>query len=458
MLLFACFTLTASAQSYLGFLSDNYSGLQSVTLNPANVTSSKFRSEINLVSVSGTVNNDYVTTSFSDLFDDLDDLEDQELNPMDNNNFTINADVLGPSFMFNLSPKHSIGIISRARTFLNVNEIKGELFDAFEDDFDSSNDFSLSEDEFTSTLHGWAEIGVIYGRTLLDKEQHFLKAGVTLKYLIGAGNAYIRGSNLTVDFDEDGFGTVNGSNNGSIATTGIIQYGSSQGIDQDGEDTDFEIDTGSTGFGADLGFIYEWRPESVNLDNESVVNYKLKFGISITDIGSINYKNAEAYSYDITEVVDEETFEEQESFEDKLDNLYARISTDDVTKVKLPTALHITADYNLDTQFFLNLRTDLSLRKGTGINTSNIDNTVVITPRFERKWVSVFMPLSVMQYSGFHAGFGFRAGPLFVGSSTILTNLISSKSKAVNAFVGLKIPIYKQGKSYAKTNDTLDSN
>lgn len=443
----------ASSQNYFGFLSDNYSGLQSVTLNPANVTSSKFRSEINLVSVNGTVNNDYVTTGFSDLFDDFDDLGDQNLNPMDDNNFAISADVLGPSFMFNLSPKHSIGLMSRGRTFVNINEIKGELFDAFEDDFDSSNDFSLSEDEFTSTLHGWAEVGLVYGRTLIDKEQHFIKGGVTLKYLIGAGNAYVRGSDLTVDFDEDGFG----ANNGAITTTGIIQYGSSQGINQDGEDTDFKIDTGSTGFGADIGFIYEYRPETVDLDNASAANYKLKLGLSITDIGSINYKNAEAYSYDITDTVDEDTFQSQEDFEDKLNNLYMRISTDDVTKVKLPTALHITADYNLDTQFFINLRTDLSLRKSTEINTNKIDNAVVVTPRFERKWVSVFLPLSVMDYSGFNAGFGFRVGPLFVGSSTIISNLISSKSKAVNAFLGLKIPIYKNGKSYAN-NDTSDSN
>lgn len=451
LLLFLAVNLL-SAQSYIGFLSDNYSGIHSVTLNPANVTSSKFRSEINLASVNANVNNDYVSTGFSDLFDDFEDFGDEDLNPMDNNNFTISADILGPSFMFNLSPKHSIGLMSRARTILNVVEIKGELFDAFEDDFDSSNDFSLSEDEFTSTLHGWAEIGLVYGRTLIDKEHHFLKGGATLKFLVGAGNAYIRGSNLTVDFDEDGFG----ANNGAIATTGIIQYGSSQGINEDGEDTDFEIDAGSTGFGADIGFIYEWRPDEVDLENESSANYKLKFGLSITDIGSINYKNAEAYSYDITEVVDEATFESQESFEDKLDNLYTRISTDGVTKVKLPTALHITADYNLDTQFFVNLRTDLSLRKATEINTNKIDNVVVVTPRFERKWFSFFMPLSVMQYSGFNAGFGFRAGPLFVGSSTVLTNLISSKSKAVNAYVGLKIPIYKKGNSFAKTGGHSD--
>lgn len=444
--LFLLFINVASAQNYFGYLSDNYSGLHGVTLNPANVTGSKFRTEVNLVSGNASFNNDYFILDVSDAINGT-DIEDANFLASENNNFAFSADVMGPSFMFNLSPKHSIGIITRGRAFFNVNKIKGELFDAFEDDFDSENDFTLTEDEFTTTVHGWAELGIAYGRTLIDKEQHFLKGGVTLKYLQGAGNAYTRGSNLFVNFDADGFAP----GVGTITTTGQIEYGSSQGINGDG---DFEIESGSNGFGADLGFIYEWRPDPTDLDNDSRSNYKLKLGLSITDIGSINYDNAEANTYDITESIDENTFESQEDFEDKLNNLYNRISTNDFTKVKLPTALHLTADYNLDTQFFVNLRTDLSLRKANTINTNKIDNSVIVTPRFERKWVSVFMPLSVMDYSGFNAGFGFRAGPLFLGSNTVLTNLMSSKSKATNVYFGLKIPIYKKGKSFSKAEST----
>ncbi|WP_052184125.1 hypothetical protein [Psychroserpens sp. Hel_I_66] len=60
-----------------------------------------------------------------------------------------------------------------------------------------------------------------------------------------------------------------------------------------------------------------------------------------------------------------------------------------------------------------------------------------------------------MDYSGFNAGIGFRAGPLFIGSNSALTNLLSSESKAVNVYAGLKIPIYKKGKSFAKKNKTI---
>ena len=47
------------AQSYTGYLSDNYSGLNSIALNPANIADSRFESELNLL-LNGSVflNND----------------------------------------------------------------------------------------------------------------------------------------------------------------------------------------------------------------------------------------------------------------------------------------------------------------------------------------------------------------------------------------------------------------
>ncbi len=440
---FLSFTCLVSAQNYFGYLSDNYAGLQSVTLNPANITGSKFKSEVNLVSVSGSFNNDYVSGDFKDFLDGK-DINNSNLNPTGNNNFAVNIDVMGPSFMFNLSEKHSIGIVTRARTFFSINEIQGELFDAFEDDFESENDYNLAEGQFTSTLHGWTEIGLVYGRTLIDKETHYLKGGFTLKYLQGLGNAYTSAKGLSVGYDADGAGpTV-----GTITTTGTIEYGSSKNLSENGGD--FDLDIGSTGFGADLGFIYEWRPKNTDLVASSRANYRLKVGLSITDIGSINYKDAEANAYDITNTIDEITYNSQEDFEDKLNNLYTKIGAEDFTTVHLPTAMHVTVDYNLNSQFFVNFRTDLSLRKKNEVNTSKIDNSFILTPRFERKWFSAYIPLSVTDYSGFNAGFGFRAGPLFLGSNTILTNLMSSNSKAASVYAGLKIPIYKKGKSYYK--------
>ena len=56
-LIITCFY--SIAQSYTGYFSDNYSGLNSIALNPANIADSRFESELNLM-LNGSVifNND----------------------------------------------------------------------------------------------------------------------------------------------------------------------------------------------------------------------------------------------------------------------------------------------------------------------------------------------------------------------------------------------------------------
>ena len=101
---------------------------------------------------------------------------------------------------------------------------------------------------FSGTIHSWGELGLTYGRILMDGNRHFLKGGVTLKYLQGAGSTFASSSNLSGQYS---------ANSGTLTTTGSLQYASTQGFNSN--DIDFEEPTG--GFGADIGFIYEYRRE-----------------------------------------------------------------------------------------------------------------------------------------------------------------------------------------------------
>lgn len=129
--------------------------------------------------------------------------------------------------------------------------------------------------------------------------------------------------------------------------------------------------------------------------------YKLKVGLSLTDIGSINYKNGSESLYDITGgVVNEDTFEEQETIEEILENLYTETDTGGSTKWVLPTALHLNVDWAMASKFYLNLNTDLSLTSNTKRNVSRTANNVYLTPRFESKWFSFYMPVGLVQGAG----------------------------------------------------------
>jgi len=442
----------SSAQSYIGFLTDNYSGVHGVISNPANITDSRFKTDINLVGASILFANDYYGIKLSDATSgDFDLEEDASKNPSESNNIFGNVDVLGPAFMFNLDKKSSIAVFSRMRVNYNINNINGETYESISNDFDETQDFNVNEEDYYLTGNAWAEIGITYARTIYNKEQHFVKGGISLKYLQGLGNAYSSGKEVTIDYDADGSNLGGGVTTGSITTTGEVNYGHSDNIDGNFDDFDLEVIDGAKGFGVDLGFVYEYRPDFATYNSTDADGniygrkdknkYKFKFGLSITDIGSINYKNGTAKTYDIANTVTEDDFENEENFEDVLNNLYREINSGSTTKAMLPTALHLNADWNMHKKFYLNLNADLSLTSNSKENTSRIANIASLTPRYESKGFSFYMPLSLIQGSGFQWGAGFRAGPLYVGSGSILSLLTSNDSKAADVYIGLKIPI-----------------
>ncbi len=445
-LLVLCFA-SAKSQSYIGFLSDNYSGVHGVISNPANIVDSRFKTDINLVGVSAFIANDYYGVNFNDVFDDEYEFEDDAKEfPKDKNNLIGNVDVLGPAFMFNINEKNSIAIYSRARAFYNVNDINGETLEGLIDNLDDNIDFNVNQGDAYASAHTWAEIGITYARVLMNKEQHFLKGGITLKYLQGLGTAYATGSDLTVDFDANTI--ANG--NGTVETTGDVSYGYSQNLEGDLDDADIEVVSGATGIGADLGFIYEWRPdykEYTSKDSKGkefmpkdINKYKLKFGLSLTDVGSIAYDGVEE-RYDFNNTLTQNDFEDIDI--DDLERFYTQVNTDDPEKAVLPTALHVNADWNINQRFYVNLNTDLSLTAKDKANRSRVANMISLTPRFESKWFSFYLPLSVVQHSGLQLGAGFRAGPLYIGSGSVVSLLTSKESKGGDVYVGLKVPVYQ---------------
>ena len=446
---FFTLTLVVKGQSYLGFLTDNYSGVHGVISNPANITDSRFKTDINLAGLSAFATNDYYGINIWDTMKDgySFDLE-AKTHPKDVNSGGFNADVLGPAVMFNLSKNSSIALFSRARTFANANNINGNSIAVIDDD--STEDFAFNEGSINVLAHAWAEIGLTYARTLINKEQHFVKGGATLKYLQGLGNVYGAGNNIAINYDADGTDLGGGETTGSITTSGTFTYARFDNFDND--DYDYKTPKNASGFGADLGFIYEWRPNHADYEADDASpyqfkdknKYKLKFGVSITDIGFINYKDGIKEGYAINNNnVSEQDLENAEDISDFLESFYTKTIEGVGYKIDLPTALHVNVDWNLNNKIYLNLNTDFSLMSKDRITANRISNLVSVTPRYESKWFSFYMPLSVIENNGFRMGAGFRAGPLYVGSGSLISSFTSDDNRQADAYAGLKIPIYQ---------------
>ncbi|SDS01344.1 DUF5723 family protein [Winogradskyella sediminis] len=422
----------AFGQSYVGHSIDNYAGVQGAIYNPSYIVGSKLRGDVNLISASVFGGSDYFGINISDILNsdgDFDIEDEAEKFPSNANNFFVNADVVGPSFMFNLNKKSSIGVITRGRVHLNVNNINGELYETISNDFDSDESFDFDSKYLNGTMHAWAEVGLAYARILMEKPNHVLKGGVTLKYLQGAGSAFMSSPELQGYYSEP---------TETLTTQGRLIYGTSQDFESD----DIEFSNLTAGFGLDVGFTYQWY---ANRDNDSLPTYntpyKLKVGVSITDIGSISYDDATVSNYDLNASVD--TSNPEEDIEEFLENNYNAVETEQTAEIKLPTAMHLLVDYRFAKKWYVSAQANLSMVKNDSEMSTSILNTVTVAPRLETKWFSFYAPLSFRQYGDTSFGGGIRLGPLTVGSGSVFTNLLSDSSKTTDVYLGLKIPLYR---------------
>ncbi|WP_067028981.1 DUF5723 family protein [Allomuricauda sp. CP2A] len=445
---------TSHAQSYIGLLEDNYNGVHGIISNPANIADSKLKTDINLFGASSFVGNNYVAFNLGDAFSDMSNAFDNAATfPSKSNFIGWNIDVLGPSVMLSLSKKHSFSFFTRARAFFNLNDANGELLDK-EGGFDESEDFFLDEGNISGAFNLWAEIGATYARVLLDNEQHFIKGGLSLKYIQGMGNVYIHGSDITVDYD---------SGSRQVATTGLFNYGNTASLDDEGNGGNYFDFNGGAGIGTDIGFVYEWRPEYAKYTKKDVNGnpivdrgtnkYKLKFGASITDIGKINDVSGVDRFYDLNETQDIDNFDGDVLEEALLDNFHLISETESVS-VTLPTALHTNVDWNITSRLYLNLNADMPLTSKEKINTNRVLNQFRLTPRFESTWLGIYSPLSILEGAGFQWGAGLRLGPIYLGSGSIISAIAGKNTKAIDVFAGLKIPVY-QNRLKDKDNDGI---
>ena len=443
----------AQSQSYSGFLEDNYNGVHGILSNPANIADSRLKLDVNLAGVSTFFGNDYLGANLGDLFRDFENTFDEASKSPKNNNFLAgNLDILGPSAMLSMSQKHSIAVYTRGRILLNIDDVNGNTIDK-EGGFNENEDFFVNEGDISGQLNLMTEIGATYARVLADKKNHFLKGGLTLKYLSGVRHDYINGSGITVDYDNA---------LRLVTTTGQLTQG--RDFSEGSDVLDDLLSFGSSsGFGADLGLVYEWRPDHAKYTlmdangnpkpNRGVNKYKLKLGLSITDIGRINNENGEEETYNLNTTQDVDNFDGLD-LDEALQENFTTIGTTRLSAPSaLPTALHATADWNIGSKFYLNLNTDISLRERNRINTAHVINQVGLTPRLETAWLSIYSPISLMQGIGLRWGAGLRIGPFYLGSGSVLTSFLG-QTRTIDAFAGVKVPIY-QAKLRDRDNDGI---
>ncbi len=464
-----CFLFSSAsfAQSYLGYSQSNFSGINGVILNPAEVVDNRMQVDINLFSGDNLFSNNYIKANRKYIFSpksiptfdstySFQDFRISELLTRTNSttkNVILRSDILGPSFMFAIDRKNAIAVTSRVRTILNVDNFAKEFVDLglaeFKDNALYNQEFKMNASRISAM--SWGEIGITYGRVIINKDVHFLKAGLTAKYLMGFASGYFYNDNIAVKFFASDSLSLNEPN--VTANNGSIHAGVSNNIPLTGGK--FSEYISGSGVGFDIGAVYEYRPDFADYNSGSSDmskeprnknKYKLKVGFSALDLGSIKFKkNPEIYDFSINwqnQNINDLNMSSDGGWIDSLGG--TRLGDNKSTyNMRLPTSYMFTMDYRpfKKVGFYANFTAFMATRNyGHDAKVRDISR-YTITPRFEISWFSIGIPLSYYSMQYLNAGAFIQLGPIFIGSTDILNLAFSKNIRGINLYGGLKIPI-----------------
>jgi outer membrane protein OmpA-like peptidoglycan-associated protein len=437
--------LTASSQSFIGYGYDNYSGVNGLILNPGTLADSKFKVNINLFAVSAFAGNNAYELDRNRLFKfQLSGLKEgngyDKIANTDYKYAYFNTDILGPSATINLTKKDAVGIVTRMRTIGNEYNLGDPLFQLLGTANPAFYNTNIINRSLQAKVNSFAELGFSYGRVLMKTDRAELKIGITAKYI--GGIAYGSFSTGPLQMEIDPTNTIT-SMTGSVTA----QYSSNLDNLGGGGNIRNALNTmNGHGWGGDLGFIYELK-KAGHPDEE-----KLRLGFSVTDIGQMSYHNSSNGAVYTLNVDGHNTSELQKQGGESMNAYFMRLKTQglinavsppNTATVKLPTAVRVNVDYNIFERLYVNADIMLNMLAVSNPVSPNYITTFTMTPRLEKKWVSIYSPVSYNVQGQLNWGAGVRIGPVFAGSGSIVSAMFKSKLSTADAHVGLTIPIFQ---------------
>ena len=462
------------AQSYHGFVDDNFNGVYGVVANPANVVDSRHRLNINVASFNSLLSSDFQTPKLgnanvlnqvSGLFRNGFDSwlfrngENADLAGDGVQTTLANLDFLAPvSFMAEINERHAVGLLLRARAIYNYNNIDGRFWSGLANSFGQESNMDFLAQDLDVTTHYWSEVGVTYGTVLVDDGTHFLKAGGTLKLLLGQGVEQIYvdeqegqlplQSNLVV-------GTT--PENNQVELNGGFTYVRSFSENTNAQNIGYfdRLGDAAQGIGGDVGVVYEYRTRAtsrvpIGRNGGGFNKYKFKLALSLLDLGRIKYTDIPGVNTYRVNISQPTLFAAEELSSNFLNTINAANNGGTVNverpggdiEVALPTSIQLSADLLLrDGQpFYLNGSFNSTLVQSALPFNNNRLNLYALTPRYEQKHYSVYVPISYSELSSFQVGFGARLGPVTLGTASII-NIVTGEENLNTLYFGANIPL-----------------
>lgn len=421
-------SFSLSAQFQVGWRTDAYAGINSALINPALPARTDYTWDINLMEGTSFLANNYgylSNTSALELFRlrnaeptfvherDLAAGETPDDNTLlyefytdDEYFFETMVTAMGPSFSVRVSPMARIGLFTRFQMMGIATDVEQDVgYDTWQL---ISDDLDFVMERMRLMSAAWAEAGLNYNQGI-ETNSGIVTLGINVRRLWGERGAYA-------------------INNDRFVISKVTDYVGLRGIEFDVDaafsnnflETEANTDPTGRGWGFDLGFLYQI--------DQGEDFFRWEVGAALLNVGRINF-DGQLHNYnaaDLREIITAEY--ENYDLSDGPDVLVQQFSEDifgdpqaslegNEFRIGLPTTLNFNASY----RFNEHVRVDanwLTSLAAFGPRLSN-NSVLSLTPRMDRYWWGVGMPVSLYNGNQLRLGLAARLGPVFIGTDQL---------------------------------------
>ncbi|GAB3900652.1 hypothetical protein GCM10028803_23900 [Larkinella knui] len=478
------FSFPTWGQYLTGIANSNYGGTQSIYRHPSEAADSRYRVYLNLATVDFYASNNYVrwVAPFSVVRYMTGQIPSEyrsergkslgrtgylkeQLNGRDKR-LTLGGEIRGPSALVTLNDRFGVALSTRVRTgisYRNTSEETARLM-LYGTQIVELQRILNENQHGMANVNGYAELAATFGAVLLDNDEQFWKAGVTIKREVGFYNAHVRvddGTHQIVrDPNQSGFQALR-----IRKFDGVYGYTNQTAFQNAGLAPGwlFGKQSAGGGWGFDLGMTYEYRPairsytyrENGELRRDPTKNkYLYRISASLVDIGGIRFKNPEMVNlYQVSAVnklITNTTFlgvKEPDEINNRIVDVLDLPLMNRTTSYRsgLPTALNVSADYQFRPQVYVGVLWTQSLVPSNAVAMIT-PSMLAVVPRWESRWAEVSMPIALQDnYSMPTIGLAMRVGPVFAGTDHLggLANI--GNPRGANFYAGATIPLFRRG-------------
>ncbi len=461
--LFSTFSLLGQYQA--GWLTDNYAGINSVTINPAAPSSTPYRWDINLIGFEQFFDNNYgylrngsLWSFYSKRNDFSLEFEPELRGEPSNADFVLDfyrgakkryitsqSHLMGPSVYFKLTEKHNIGLFTGAHAVFGTQNIPA-AFSYWEYDAHPINQ-PLEVTPFMGAIMTWSEIGLNYSyKTELTSGT--ISIGGSVKMLQGYEAGYFE--------LEEAFNLTKLPSDSIAGNQTNVAFGYTSSFANSFPDA--SATKNGSGVGLDIGAVY------IADSQDSDKRYNFKIAAAITNIGAINFnKNTSAHQLNSSEYIeiadsDYTQYTEPSDLDAAVQQFRTAVLKDQNTStpeteftMTLPTTFNLSGDVNVAPNVYINASFVQPLNVGK-IH-PGIGSHLSVTPRFEHRIFGGYVPVVFNNWNDFNVGLAGRVGPLVIGTENIGSIFSSSDFRSTEFFVALKLnPFWSEGSSKIKSS------